>query len=64
MVKAPDAIYVMEFKYNKSAREALAQIDERGYLLPYEADGRTLYKVGVNFSEETQTIEDRVIEEG
>ena len=64
VVKAPDAIYVVEFKYEKSAQETLAQIDERGYLLPYAADGRKLYKVGVNFSEKTQTIGEWIIEEG
>ena len=64
VVKAPDAIYVVEFKYEKSAQEALAQIDERGYLLPYATDGRKLYKVGVNFSERTQTIGEWIIEEG
>ena len=63
VVKAPDAIYVFEFKYNKSAREALAQIDDKGYLVPFEADGRRLYKVGVNFSDESQTIEEWAIEE-
>ena len=63
VVKMSDSIYVMEFKYNKSAQEALAQIDSKGYLLPYKADGRKLYKVGVNFSEESQTLEDWIIEE-
>lgn len=33
----------MELKYNKSAQTALAQIDSKGYLLPYKADGRKLY---------------------
>ena len=55
---------MLEFKYNKSAQEALAQINSKGYLLPYKADGRKLYKVGVNFSEESQTLEDWIIEEG
>ena len=32
-------------------------------MLPYKADGRKLYKVGVNFSEESQTLEDWIIEE-
>ncbi len=57
VIEMPDAIWVMEFKYEKSAQEALAQIDEKGYLLPFATDGRKLYKVGVNFSEKTQTIE-------
>lgn len=53
----------MELKYNKSAQEALAQIGSKGYLLPYKTDGRKLYKVGVNFSEESRTLEDWIIEE-
>jgi hypothetical protein len=51
-------IYVVEFKVNASADEALAQIDSRGYTIPYEADGRKVVKVGVNFSSETRTIEE------
>ena len=30
----PDTIYVFELKVDKSADEALAQIDEKGYMLP------------------------------
>ncbi len=63
VISTDDAIYVMEFKYDKSAEEALAQIDDRGYLVPFSADNRKLYKVGVNFSSETQTIERWVIVE-
>ncbi len=48
--------YVMEFKYGKSAEEALAQIDERGYALPYVADGGQVIKVGVSFDSSTRTI--------
>ncbi len=63
VMKLNDAIYVFEFKYDRSAAEALAQIGERGYLVPFEADGRKLFKVGVNFSSKTQTVEDWIIEE-
>jgi hypothetical protein len=48
----------VEFKVNASADEALAQIDSRGYTIPYEVDGRKVVKVGVNFSSETRTIEE------
>lgn len=51
-----DAIYVMEFKYDHPASEAIAQINSHGYLVPFGVDGRTLVKVGVCFSPETQTI--------
>lgn len=57
---APGAL---EFKCDKTPEEALAQIDDRGYLVPFEADGRRLVKAGVNFSSETRTIDGWVIEE-
>ena len=59
----PKAIYVFELKINKSAKEALAQIDEKGYLLPYTSDGRKLVKCGICFSTQTRTIEDWIIKE-
>jgi len=49
VVQTPGYIYVFEFKLNGTAEEALAQIDEKGYLLPYTVDGRRLVKVGVEF---------------
>lgn len=49
IVKTADYIYVFEFKLNGSAQESLAQIDNKGHLIPYTADERTLVKVGVNF---------------
>jgi hypothetical protein len=36
----------------------LAQIDQKGYAIPYEADGRTLVKVGVNYDRQTRGITD------
>lgn len=50
-------IYVMEFKLEGSAEEALAQIDEKQYALPFAADPRILYKVGVNFNNQLRGIE-------
>ncbi len=43
-------IYVMEFKLNGTAEEALRQIDEKGYALPFACDSRQLFKIGVNFN--------------
>lgn len=56
-------IYVFELKINKSAQEALEQIDQKGYMIPYTADGRKLVKCGISFSTETRTIEDWMIKE-
>ena len=56
IVETPDYIYIFEFKLDGTADEALAQIEERGYARPYEADKRKLFKVGTVFSSETGTI--------
>lgn len=38
--------------------EALEQIDDKGYATPYEADGRKVVKVVLNFSSKERTIKD------
>ena len=50
-------VYIMEFKLNGTAEEALRQIDEKGYALPFAGDDREVFKIGVNFSSETRNIE-------
>ncbi len=39
-----------------TAEEALAQIDAKGYGIPYEADGREVVKVGVEFDKATRNL--------
>ncbi len=56
-------IYVMEFKLDGTAEEALQQIHDKHYALPFASDGRKLFKIGVNFSAETRNIEKWVVEE-
>ena len=56
IVETPNYIYIFEFKLDGTADEALAQIEEKGYARPYEADNRKLFKVGIVFSSETGTI--------
>ena len=63
VVKTDRYIYVMEFKLNGSAEEAIRQINEKGYAAPFASDARTLYKIGVNFSISTRGIEKWVVEE-
>ena len=62
VVKTKDTIYVFEFKLNGTAEEALKQIDEKGYLIPFSLDGKRLVKVGVNFSKKTRNIERYLVE--
>ena len=50
-------VYIMEFKLDGSAEEAIAQIREKEYALPFAKDGRTVYEIGVNFSSAARNIE-------
>ncbi|MDR1554137.1 MAG: ATP-binding protein [Prevotellaceae bacterium] len=52
VVYTANAIYVFEFKMDKraTAEQAIQQIDDKGYLIPYIADGRKLVKIGAEFS--------------
>ena len=63
VVYMPDAMFVFELKYDGSAEEAIRQIDEKGYLIPYSADGKRLFKIGVNYDSNQRTIADWIIRE-
>lgn len=56
VVKTADTVYVFEFKLNGTAEEALEQIDSRGYLIAYTADGRRIVKIGAEFSAEERNL--------
>ena len=58
VLECPDFVYIFEFKLNSTAEQALKQIEEKEYALPYAADSRKVYKVGISFSSETGTIND------
>ena len=62
VVKTRDTIYVFEFKLNGAAEEAMAQINNKGYLIPYKMDGRKLVKIGVEFSKEERNIYRYIVE--
>ena len=44
LVQTKDYIYIFEFKIDKSADEALKQIEGKQYAKPFESDARKLYK--------------------
>ena len=52
VVRTGNAVYVFEFKMDAeaTAEAALAQIDDKGYPIPYSADHRRIVKIGVEFS--------------
>ncbi len=57
IVETPKYVYILEFKRDGSALNALEQIREMGYAREYAADDRTVYQIGCNFSSKTGTID-------
>lgn len=61
-IQTSDYIYLIELKYNKSARQALNQITEKRYDLPFAIDKRQIIKIGANFSSRKRRIDDIIVE--
>ena len=58
VVRTEKAVYVVEFKYAKSAEAALAQCREKRYADAYAADGRRVVYVGVNYDPAARTFDE------
>lgn len=64
VIKTDTHIFVLELKVDDTVENALAQIDSKGYAIPYEADAstgsaqvlRTVTKCGVSISSELRNI--------
>ena len=56
--ETPAGIWLIEFKLDRPAEEALAQIDEKNYAEKYDFAGKTVRKLGISFSSEKRTIID------
>ena len=61
VIHMPDTIYVFELKTRGTAQQALEQIDDRAYSVPYLMDGRRIVKVGLLFDMETRSLVDWVV---
>ena len=56
-LKLPQAIYILELKYGKSADKATDQIITKDYAVRFAADSRPVWAVGMNISEDRRTID-------
>ena len=61
LVQTDKYIYAFEFKIDKTPKEALEQIKNKGYLKPYQESGKELIAVGVNFSKQLKGVESWLI---
>ena len=61
IIETDNDIFIFEFKLDKSAAEALEQIEEMQYALPYQDDKRKVHKIGVNISSTSITVYDWLV---
>jgi hypothetical protein len=64
VVHFEDNVYCLEFKLNKTAKEAINQINERGYLDKYVGtySNSSLHKIAINFSSEHKKVDELIWE--
>ncbi len=62
IVALGNKIYCMEFKLDSSAKKAIQQILEKGYLDKYKNSHKECIAVGINFSTKEREINDLIIE--
>ena len=62
MIETPKAVYVFEFKYNKSSKAAMRQIRERGYADNWKGGKRPVTLIGINFNSKNRNIDIPAIE--
>ena len=56
-LRLPQAIYIIELKYGKSAEEATDQIIRKDYAVRFAADPRPVWAVGMSISQDRRTID-------
>ena len=57
VVKTPKFCYVLEFKLDGTAEEALAQICDKNYTLPFEIEDQQIIRIGINLDSKTRNID-------
>ena len=57
VVKTPKFCYVLEFKLDGTAEEALAQISDKNYTLPFAIEDQQIVRIGINFDSTTRNID-------
>ena len=61
VLQSNDYTYVLEFKLDGTAEEALQQITDKSYVLPFETGSRKIIRIGLNFSSQTRNIEKWIV---
>ena len=63
ILKTDKYIYIMEFKRDGSADDAMKQIKDKGYAEPFRLDGRRIILIGANFASDMSALDGVLVEE-
>lgn len=63
VLQTPKFCYVLEFKLDGTADEALQQISDKNYTLPFEMNGQKIIRIGMSFSSQTRNISEWKVEQ-
>ena len=63
LVETADHVFLFEFKFNRTAKEALKQIKDNQYTAPYLNSGKKILAIGVNFATKEKEIKGWEVEE-
>jgi hypothetical protein len=63
VINVPDDIYIVEFKLDRPASEAMEQIRGKEYAGKYALSGKRITLIGISFSAEKRTIVEELVEE-
>ena len=56
-------VFIFEFKFNATAKEAIDQIHQQQYAAKYQASGKTITGIGLNFNSIKRAIDEWIEEE-
>ena len=57
VIEFEDKVFLFEFKLDKSAEEAIAQIEEKGYADRFKLLGKKCTIIGINFIQEKRIVD-------
>lgn len=55
-----DQMYCLEFKLDKSAAEAIQQIESKAYTERFQNSGKPIHHIGINFNSERREVDDLI----
>lgn len=62
-IETPEYVYIIEFKINSTAKDALTQIEKKEYGLKFKNSKLKVFQIGINFDSQERRIDDYEIKE-